>query len=56
MTKQAIEKRISQLNQESRDLYNQSQWLPESKQDRVDERQNQISAEIKELEGKLVTA
>ena len=43
------EQKIAMLQQESRDLYNQSQWLPESKQDQVDARQNQISKEIEEL-------
>ena len=46
MTKQ---ERIQQLEQERTNLYNQSQWMPTSALDRVDERQNEIDEELKEL-------
>ena len=46
MTKQ---ERISALEQESRDLYNQSQWMSTSALDRIDARQEAIAAEIEEL-------
>jgi len=51
--KNDIEKKIAHLFMESLNLYNESQWLPESAQDRVDSRQEEISKEISYLQEKL---
>ncbi len=45
---QRIQK-IRNLEAERISLYNESQWKPESYQDTVDRRMNQIDEELKEL-------